>query len=150
MEMLYSIQIYFNTKVNTRAGMDPAYYPDIHSQQWSGTRIIALKIHDLFALKYTVLPHIFAVINCISVYTSSIGVFTDRSALYKPKKLVKRSKTLINWQFRFHVFGFCACTNIKRVPGYKETDPDIQFVDNYPDNRVVYNISLCSVCTYLK
>ena len=25
---------------------------------------------------------------------------------------------------------------IKRVPGYKETDPDVQFTDNYPDNRV--------------
>ena len=25
--------------------------------------------------------------------------------------------------------------NIKRVLGYKETDPD-QFMDNYPDNRV--------------
>ena len=34
------------------------------------------------------------------------------------------------------MFGFCACTNIKRVPGYKETDPDVQFADSYPDNQV--------------
>ena len=34
------------------------------------------------------------------------------------------------------MFGFCSCTNIKRVPGYKETDADVQFVDNYQDNRV--------------
>ena len=39
-------------------------------------------------------------------------------------------------QFRFHVFGFCACSNIKQVPGYNETDPDVQFTDNYRDNRV--------------
>ena len=43
--------------------------------------------------------------------------------------------TAILLQFRFHhVFGFCACANIKRVPGYKETDPDVQFADTYPDN----------------
>ena len=36
--------------------------------------------------------------------------------------------------FRFHVFGFCACANIKRVPGYKGTDPDVQFAGNYLDN----------------
>ena len=45
--------------------MDPAfYYPDICSQQQLGTRIIALKIHNLFAVKYKVLPHLFAVMNC--------------------------------------------------------------------------------------
>ena len=44
--------------------------------------------------------------------------------------------TAILLQFRFYVFGFCACTNIKRVPGYKATDPDVQFMNNYPDNRV--------------
>ena len=33
------------------------------------------------------------------------------------------------------MFDFCACANIKRVPGYKETDPDVQFVDNYLYNR---------------
>ena len=45
-------------RLKNRAGMDSVfYYPDIHSQLLSGTRIIALKIHDLFALKYKVLPH---------------------------------------------------------------------------------------------
>ena len=85
----------------------------------------------MFALKYTY----YLTSTAIDVYTSSIGVFTDRSALYKPKKLVKWSKTLINYHFiaisiphvRFHMFGFSA--NNKK-------DQDIQFVDNYPDNRV--------------
>ena len=45
--------------VITRAGTDPVfYYPDICLQQWSGNRIIVLNIHDFFALKYTVLPHL--------------------------------------------------------------------------------------------
>ena len=35
------------------------------------------------------------------------------------------------------MFGFCTCANIKnKYLGYKETDPDIQFTDNYPDNWV--------------
>ena len=45
--------------------------------------------------------------------------------------------TTILLQFRFHMFGFCACTNIKQVPRYKETDPDVQFADNYLDNWVL-------------
>ena len=39
-------------------------------------------------------------------------------------------------QFWFHKFGFCTCANIKRVPGYTETDPDVQITDNYLDNWV--------------
>ena len=27
---------------------------------------------------------------------------------------------------------------LKRVPGYKETDPNTQFADNYPDNQVSF------------
>ena len=49
------------------------------------------------------------------------------------------------------MFGFCACTNIKQVPGYKETDPDVQFVDNYPDNLVsvpaIIRMQLVVTCT---
>ena len=37
---------------------------------------------------------------------------------------------------KYHMFGFCTCANIKRAPGYKETDPDVQFTDNYLDNWV--------------
>ena len=53
------------------------------------------KIHDLFALKYKALPHLFAVITAINV--SSIGVFTNHSALYKSKKLV--THLIINSHF---------------------------------------------------
>ena len=42
----------------------------------------------------------------------------------------------MNQQFPFHVFGFCACANIKQVPRYKETDPEVQFADNYSNNEV--------------
>ena len=49
------------------------------------------------------------------------------------------------------MFGFCTCANIKRVPGYKETDPDVQFTDNYPDNPVfvpaLIRISITSLKT---
>ena len=68
-----------------------------------------------------------------------MGVFTDRSALYKPKMLVKQSKTHINYHFiaiSISRVWFLHMHNIKRVPGYKETDLDVQFVDNYQDNRV--------------
>ena len=36
-------------------------------------------------------------------------------------------------QFRFHVFGFWACADIKWELGYEETDPDVQFMDDYLD-----------------
>ena len=78
----------------------------------------------------------FAVINCNRCLYKQHWCFTDHSALYRPKKLVKHLSTAILLQFRFHLFGFCTCANIKRVPGYKETDPNVQFMDNYPDNRV--------------
>ena len=39
-------------------------------------------------------------------------------------------------QLQLRVFGFYACTNIIRVPGYKGTDPDVQFAYNYPDNQI--------------
>ena len=34
------------------------------------------------------------------------------------------------------MFDFCTCTNIKQIPGHKETDHDVQFTDNYLDNQV--------------
>ena len=34
------------------------------------------------------------------------------------------------------MLGFCTCTNIIQVPGYNETNSDVQFTDNYSDNRV--------------
>ena len=34
------------------------------------------------------------------------------------------------------MLGFCTCTNVKQVPGYSETNSDVQFTDNYSDNRV--------------
>ena len=43
------------------------------------------------------------------------------------------------------VFGFCECANIKRVPGYKETD--VQLADNRPDNRV--SIPALNICKIL-
>ena len=43
--------------------------------------------------------------------------------------------------------GFCMCSNIKRVPGYKETEPDVQFMDNYPDNRISLP-ALIRTCIY--
>ena len=51
-------------------------------------------------------------------------------------------------QFLFHMFGFCTCANIKRVPGYKETDLDVQFTDNYLDNWVSIS-ALISISQYM-
>ena len=39
--------------------------------------------------------------------------------------------TAILLHFRFHMFGFCTCANIKRIPGYKEPGLDVQFTDNW-------------------
>ena len=50
-------------------------------------------------------------------------------------------------QFRFHMFNFCTCANIKQVPGYKETDPDVQFTDNRVSVPALYNV--CMLCTYM-
>ena len=54
----------------------------------------------------------------IDVYTTLIGVFIA-------KKASKMKQDIYQPQFPFHVFGFCTCANIKRVPGCKETDPDV-------------------------
>ena len=83
----------------------------------------------------------FAIINC------------NRWCLYKQhwcfcrsfchstsqKMLVKQSKiltlTAILLQFQFPLFGFCTCANIKRIHGYKETEPDVQFAHNYNSHQ---------------
>ena len=76
--------------------------------------------------------------NCNRCLYKQFGVFfTDHSALYK---LVTQNKTLIDchfiasWISRVWFLHMQSCTNIKRIPGHKETDPDVQFTNNYPDN----------------
>ena len=72
--------------------MDPVFYY-LGICLWVYTWIIALKIHSLFAVKYKVLSHPFAVMNCNRcVYKR---VFTDHFALHKSKKLVTWSKNLL-------------------------------------------------------
>ena len=49
-------------------------------------------------------------------------------ALYKPKKAGKTEQD--TYQPPFYCNFDFTCLVSKRVPGYKETDPDVQFVDN--------------------
>ena len=56
------------------------------------------------------------------------------------------------YHFAIFMFGFCASPNINRVPGYKETDPDVQFADNYlgnPSSTLVHVHFTCYVCIRL-
>ena len=57
--------------------------------------------------------------------------------ILQAKKLVTQSKTLIHNHFisNFDITClFCACANIKQVPGYKETYLGVQLLDSYLDN----------------
>ena len=47
---------------------------------------------------------------------------------------------------QFHVFDFCTCANIKRVPEYKETDPEVQFTNNRVSVPALIN--MYNVCVY--
>ena len=69
------------------------------------------------------------------MFIQSALVYLQIVLLSKAKNVDKRLlSTAILLLFRFHVFGFCTCENNKQVPGYKETEPDVQFSNNYPDN----------------
>ena len=46
---------------------------------------------------------------------------------------VRHLSTAILLQFPFHMFGFCAYQTLNEYLDNKETDPDVQFADNYPD-----------------
>ena len=63
-------------------------------------------------------------------------VFLQSFCTLQAQKAGKTKQGSYQLPFYFHVFGFCTCANIKQVPGYKETDPDVQFTCNYPDNWV--------------
>ena len=114
------------------------YYTDICSQKWSDNWIIVLKYMYMYM-------YLWFEIYCITdlqytcTCTSPFAVINYNRCLYKQHWSSYRSlkaKKAGNMEqdsyqlpfyciFDFQVFGFCACANIKHVPRYKETYPDV-------------------------
>ena len=83
------------------------------------------KIHDLFAVKYKVLPHPFAITNCNKGLYKQHWYFINWSALYKP---INTEQDTYKLPFSCNLDFMClvsahTLTNIKQVPKFKEPDP---------------------------